>query len=114
MCVLCDSGKPQEHGRAQLGRRDSPKASTATAAGGGAWPVHAAAGPAHDDDPPRDGGRHGRGYVIRNGHVISMDPAVRDIVRGDEHHPRCPASNTPVARVSRRKSSARPGSASRR
>jgi cytosine/adenosine deaminase-related metal-dependent hydrolase len=85
MCILCESGKPQDHGRTQLGRRDFLKASTATAAGAAALglfsPRPAAA--RGDDDPPRDGGRHGRRYVIRNGHVMSMDPAVGDIVRGD-------------------------------
>ena len=32
---------------------------------------------AHDDDGPRDSGRPGRRYVIRGGHVMSMDPAGR-------------------------------------
>src|SRR3954470_14186501 len=86
MCTLCDAGRPQDHSknRSQLGRRDFLKASTATAA--------AAAGMslfdprpalANDDEGPRDSGRPGRRYVIRNGHVMSMDPNVGDFVRGD-------------------------------
>jgi len=86
MCTLCDAGRPQNHSktRSQLGRRDFLKASTATAA--------AAAGMslfdprpalANDDEGPRDSGRPGRRYVIRNGHVMSMDPKVGDFVRGD-------------------------------
>ena len=31
-----------------------------------------------DDDAPEDHGRPGRRYVIRGGHVMSMDPAVGD------------------------------------
>lgn len=33
MCLLCDQGKPQNHSRSQLGRRDFLKASSAAAAG---------------------------------------------------------------------------------
>jgi cytosine/adenosine deaminase-related metal-dependent hydrolase len=85
MCTLCDQGKPQDHSRSQLGRRDFLKASSAAAAGAAglslfSTPAQATYG---DDGPPRDSGRPGRRYVIRNGHVMSMDPAVGDIVRGD-------------------------------
>lgn len=81
MCILCDQGKPQNHTRPQLGRRDFLKASTATAtaAGAGAMGLFAT-GPARahgdDDDPPRDHGRHGRRYVIRGGAVMTMDPSM--------------------------------------
>ncbi|HZO02195.1 MAG TPA: amidohydrolase family protein, partial [Burkholderiales bacterium] len=87
MCKLCDAGRPQDHSRSktQLGRRDFLKASSATAAAAAGLslfnaPPAAAYG---DDGPPADSGRSGRRYVIRNGHVMSMDPAVGDIVRGD-------------------------------
>src|SRR6185295_3125418 len=82
MCTLCDEGKPQDHSGSQLGRRDFLKVSAAAAAGMSL--LHAPQAAAHgEDDPPRDSGRPGRRYVIRNGHVMSMDPAVGDIVRGD-------------------------------
>ncbi|HMG59860.1 MAG TPA: amidohydrolase family protein [Burkholderiales bacterium] len=85
MCILCDKGIPQNHTGSQLGRRDFLKASTATAAAAAGMGLFAARpAAAHDDDEaPRDSGRNGRRYVIRNGHVMSMDPAVGDIVRGD-------------------------------
>src|SRR2546422_8709820 len=84
MCKLCDEGKPQDHTGSPLGRRDCLKASPATALGGGALnlftPRPAAA---QDDDAPEDSGRRGRRYVIRGGHVTSMDPAVGDFVKAD-------------------------------
>src|SRR5437660_4353584 len=84
MCKLCDEGKPQDHTGSQLGRRDFLKASTATALGAGALnlftPRPAAA---QNDDAPEDSGRRGRRYVIRGGHVTSMDPAVGDFVKAD-------------------------------
>src|SRR5262245_50059332 len=85
MCILCDQGKPQVHPRSQVGRRDFLKASTATAAAAaGSSLFTSTAARAHDgDDPPRDSGRHGRRYVIRGGHVMSMDPAVGDFVKAD-------------------------------
>src|SRR5262249_37906028 len=36
-----------------------------------------------DDDPPGDSGRPGRRYVIRGGHVMSMDKDVGDFVQAD-------------------------------
>src|SRR6202165_371089 len=85
MCRLCDEGKPQDHTGSQLGRRDFLKASTPPAAAA-AWMSLFAARPAgaHDDDEaPEDSGRRGRRYVIRGGHVTSMDPAVGDFVQAD-------------------------------
>ncbi|MGH8741263.1 MAG: amidohydrolase family protein [Burkholderiales bacterium] len=80
MCKLCDAGRPQQHGR-----RNFLKASTATAAaaGMGLFAARPAAAHGGDNHPPRDSGRHGRRYVIRGGHVMSMDPAVGDFVKAD-------------------------------
>jgi cytosine/adenosine deaminase-related metal-dependent hydrolase len=87
MCTLCDAGRPQDHSRSksQLGRRDFLKASTATAAAAaGASLLNAPSVAAQGgDEGPRDSGRPGRRYVIRDGHVMSMDPAVGDFVRAD-------------------------------
>ena len=93
MCTLCDQGTPQDHSaspkdpsaRSQLGRRDFLKASTATAASAAGLSLfNAPAARADDnDDAPRDSGRHGRRYLIRGGHVMSMDPKVGNIVGGD-------------------------------
>jgi 5-methylthioadenosine/S-adenosylhomocysteine deaminase len=85
MCKLCDEGTPQDHTRSQLGRRDFLKASTATAAAAAGMSLFAARTAAAQDDldPPRDSGRPGRRYVIRDGYVMSMDPKVGDFVRAD-------------------------------
>ena len=64
--------------------RDFLKASTATAAAAAGMSLfNAPPAAATGDDGPRDSGRPGRRYVIRNGHVMSMDPKVGDMVRGD-------------------------------
>jgi cytosine/adenosine deaminase-related metal-dependent hydrolase len=81
MCTLCDQGKPQDHARnlsrSQLGRRDFLKASTATAAAAAGLSLfNAPAARAQDDAPPQDSGRPGRKYVIRGGHVMTMDPSM--------------------------------------
>jgi cytosine/adenosine deaminase-related metal-dependent hydrolase len=85
MCRLCDEGKPQDHPGSQLGRRDFLKASTAAAAAAAGMSLFAARPVAahDDDDAPEDSGRRGRRYVIRGGHVTSMDPAVGDFVQAD-------------------------------
>jgi cytosine/adenosine deaminase-related metal-dependent hydrolase len=89
MCKLCDEGYPQDHGESQReSRRDFLKASTAIGAGAagglGLFASRPAAARDGDDgDHPRDSGRHGRRYVIRNGHVMSMDPKVGNFVEGD-------------------------------
>src|SRR2546426_10590950 len=84
MCRLCDEGKPQDHSRSQLGRRDFLKVTAATGAAAAALnlftarPAAAAVG-----DPPADSGQPGRRYVIRGGAVMSMDPKVGDFARAD-------------------------------
>jgi len=79
MCTLCDQGRPKNHARSQLGRRDFLKASTATAVGAGMSLFNAPAR-AHDDDdqggPPEDSGGRGRRYVIRGGTVMTMDASM--------------------------------------
>ena len=62
MCILCDQGRPQNHARSQLGRRDFLKASTATAAAAAGMSLFNAPARARDDDdrgPPQDSGRRG-------------------------------------------------------
>src|SRR5512134_1661922 len=78
MCILCDQGKPQNHSRPQLGRRDFLKASSAAAAGAAGMGLFATPpARAHDDDdPPHDHGRRNRRYVIRSGAVMTMDPSM--------------------------------------
>jgi 5-methylthioadenosine/S-adenosylhomocysteine deaminase len=84
MCKLCDEGKPQLHSRTQLGRRDFLKASTATALGAaGLSLLSSPPAQAQEAGPPPDTGQPGRRYVIRGGHVMSMDPAVGDFVKAD-------------------------------
>src|SRR5688572_12046369 len=81
MCKLCDQGRPQDHS-GSLG--DSPShsrrnflkagaAGTAAAATGLGLFTERIAAAQDDDDSPRDSGRYGRRYVIRGGHVMSMD-----------------------------------------
>jgi len=88
MCQLCDEGKPQDHtrskARTQLGRRDFLKATALTGAAAAGVNLFAAA-PAHAqaESPPRDTGKPGRRYVIRGGHVMSIDPAVGDFANAD-------------------------------
>src|SRR5687767_8516704 len=80
MCKLCDAGRPQNHSRTQLGRRDFLKVSAAGAAMG----LFSAPASAHVEvQPPADTGKPGRRYVIRGGHVMSMDPRVGDFVQAD-------------------------------
>jgi 5-methylthioadenosine/S-adenosylhomocysteine deaminase len=85
MCKLCDAGNPQDHAGSQLGRRDFLKASTATAAAAAGASLFAASPAAAQDGDkaPQDSGRRGRRYVIRGGHVMSMDPAVGDFATAD-------------------------------
>jgi len=85
MCRLCDEGKPQDHSGSQLGRRDFLRVSTATAAAAAGMSLFAArpAAAQANDAAPLDSGRPGRRYVIRGGHVMSMDPKVGDFAKAD-------------------------------
>jgi 5-methylthioadenosine/S-adenosylhomocysteine deaminase len=81
MCIFCNGGRPNYF----ASRRNFLKGAAATsvaAAGANLFGARPAA--AHDeDDPPRDSGRPGRRYLIRGGSIMSMDPQVGDLVRGD-------------------------------
>jgi len=85
MCKRCDEGQPQEHATSPRGsRRDFLKASTATAVAAATTNLLTAPpAAAHSDDPPKDSGKRGRRYLIRGGHVMSMDPQVGDLAKGD-------------------------------
>jgi cytosine/adenosine deaminase-related metal-dependent hydrolase len=79
MCILCDQGRPQNHARSQLGRRDFLKVSTAAAATTAGMSLFSSPARARDDDddgPPQDHGKPGRRYVIRGGMVMTMDPSM--------------------------------------
>ena len=79
---MCDEGNPQDHSTRRPSRRHFLKASSVAgvAAAGidlfGARPADAAAQAAR----PQDTGRRDRRYIIRDGYVMSMDPAVGDFV----------------------------------
>ena len=86
MCKRCDEGTHKTTPLHWLGsRRDFLKASTATAVSAAGMnflsPSPAAAQPGWG--PPADTGERGRRYVIRGGHVMSMDPQVGDFAQGD-------------------------------
>jgi cytosine/adenosine deaminase-related metal-dependent hydrolase len=80
MCWLCDSGRPQRHGKSQLGRRNFLKTAAAGGIAAGGINLFAARPARADDDdqggPPEDSGKPGRRYVIRGGAVMTMDPSM--------------------------------------
>jgi len=76
MCILCDKGFPQNHTGSQLGRRDFLKTAAAGGAAAGLGLFAARPAAAQDDDAPEDSGRRGRRYIIRGGHVTTMDPSM--------------------------------------
>jgi 5-methylthioadenosine/S-adenosylhomocysteine deaminase len=66
-------------------RRDFLKASTATVVSAAGMNLLAASPATADPDPgpPADTGNRGRRYVIRGGHVLTMDPQIPDVANGD-------------------------------
>src|SRR3954465_3431762 len=82
MCKLCDAGMPQDH---YGSRRNFLKAAATTPLAAAGLNLFGARPAAADDggDAPADSGRPGRGYVIRGGAVMSMDPKVGDFARAD-------------------------------
>ena len=85
MCTMCDGEKPQVPTASRSGsRRDFLKTATATGVAAAGLNFFTAPAAAQDgDEAPRDSGRKGRRYVIRGGHVMSMDPNVGDFAQGD-------------------------------
>lgn len=91
MCKLCDQGQPQDHSDSpgaspNPSRRHFLKAGAAGSAAAAAAGLSLFAQPAaarNDDDPPDETGRYGRRYVIKGGHVMSMDTNVGDFVQAD-------------------------------
>src|SRR3954467_5503766 len=81
MCILCNGGKSQFGLGSRRHFLKGAAAATGVAAAG--LNLFAARPAAADDGPPRDSGRPGRRYVIRNGMVMSMDPQVGDFARAD-------------------------------
>ncbi len=81
MCNLCDAGTPQDHSGS---RRDFLKTTTVAGAAAAGLSLFAARPAAADGgDSPQESGRPGRRYIIRGGHVMSMDPKVGDFVQAD-------------------------------
>ena len=79
MCVLC--GGRLNH---IASRRSFLKGAAATGVAASALNLFdARPAQAQDGGPPRDSGRPGRRILIRGGSVMSMDPTVGDLVRGD-------------------------------
>jgi cytosine/adenosine deaminase-related metal-dependent hydrolase len=82
---MCKQGRPHHHtGSLRSSRRDFLKVSAATgAAVAGLDLFSERPAAAQDDDAPRDSGRRERRYIIRGGHVMSMDPQVGDFAEAD-------------------------------
>ena len=87
MCRMCEGELSQEPIVApRATRRDFLKTATVTGVAAAALNLFAArpAAAAQDgDELPSDSGRKGRRYLIRGGHVMSMDPSVGDFAQGD-------------------------------
>ena len=84
MCRRCDQGQPQDH-RTSLpsSRRDFLKVSTASAVAAAGLNLLNAAPAGAAGEPLAETGARGRRYLIRGGHVMSMDPKVGDLSPGD-------------------------------
>jgi cytosine/adenosine deaminase-related metal-dependent hydrolase len=79
MCKLCDARQPQNHFGS---RRNFLKGAVATGVAAAGLNLFASR-PAAADDPPMDGGRPGRRYIIRGGSVMSLDPTIGDFAQAD-------------------------------
>jgi cytosine/adenosine deaminase-related metal-dependent hydrolase len=79
MCILCNRGRLNHF----ASRRNFLKGAAATGAAAGLNLFKPRPASADNDDMPRDSGRSGRRFVIRNGAVMSMDPQVGDFPRAD-------------------------------
>jgi 5-methylthioadenosine/S-adenosylhomocysteine deaminase len=85
MCRRCDEGNPQNHTAPTASRREFLKVSTASAVAAGATNIFHAPPVAADPggEAPHETGTRGRRYVIKGGHVMSLDPQVGDFAQGD-------------------------------
>jgi len=79
MCILCNTGKPQNHFGS---RRNFLKAAAAAGVAAASLNLFAAR-PAAADNEPAGTGIPGRRYVIRGGSVMSMDPKVGNFAQAD-------------------------------
>ena len=86
MCRMCIKGRPHhDTGSLRSSRRDFLKVSATTGAAAAGLNLFSARADAaqNNDDALRESGRRGRRYVIRGGHVMSMDPKVGDFTDAD-------------------------------
>ena len=85
MCILCDAGRSQNHWNPRRGFLKAAAAGSVAASGlslfAGAASAHGDGG--GDGEPPEHSGRPGRRLLIKNGSVMSMDPAVGNFAEGD-------------------------------
>jgi cytosine/adenosine deaminase-related metal-dependent hydrolase len=79
MCTLC--GGRLNHFASRRGFLKGAAATGVAASALGLFDARPAA--AQDDGPPAESGRPGRRILIRGGTIMSMDPTVGDLVRGD-------------------------------
>jgi cytosine/adenosine deaminase-related metal-dependent hydrolase len=82
MCILCNEGRSQSLFASRRNFLKGAAAAGVAAAGFNLFSARSASATG-GGDPPRDTGRPGRRYLIRGGSVMSMDPTVPDLVRGD-------------------------------
>jgi 5-methylthioadenosine/S-adenosylhomocysteine deaminase len=85
MCKLCDEGRPHDHSQSSgPSRRDFLKVSAGTAAVAAGVSLFNRPAAAQDNDESfGDFGRPNRRYVIRGGHVMTMDPDLGDFAEAD-------------------------------
>ena len=90
MCKLCDAGRLQDHSSGAWSPRRGFLKAAAAAGGVAASGLSLFAGAASangsggdGDDMPEHSGRPGRRLLIKNGAVMSMDPAVGNFTEGD-------------------------------
>jgi cytosine/adenosine deaminase-related metal-dependent hydrolase len=84
---MCEGGKPENPiVSPRATRREFLKTATITgvaAAGLDLFVARPAAAAQDSAEAPNDSGKKGRRYLIRGGHVMSMDPSIGDFAEGD-------------------------------
>jgi len=83
MCILCDTGNPQNHFASRRNFLKTAAATGAVAAGANLFAARPVAADFHNNNMPQDTGKPNRRYVIRGGSVMSMDPHVGDFAQAD-------------------------------